>query len=552
MLYCRRINGELMAKLHPVSRRWLLADSTVHFALLTLLLVIATVGAYWSVHTHGYMGADDYFYVVDNVHMHHGVDWATVKWAFTALNMVNWIPLTWLSHAANYQFFGADPAGHHVVNVALHALAAVLLFWTLKCATGFLGRSFMVAALFALHPINVEPVAWVAELKTMLSMIFFVLALAAYRWYASKPGIARYCLVALLYCFGLMAKSQVIMLPFLLLLWDYWPLQRMWAGPAREVEGTNSLAPLPARSFVWLVIEKVPLFLLALLGAAVNLKVQGASHPESWAYTLPLRTANAVVAYARYIGKALWPQWLGLYYPHPGNRLPAWQIIGASGLLLAITILVVPAWRHRYLAVGWLWFVISLIPMSGIVSFGDQAMADRYAYHSFCGLFIMICWGAAEWSQQRHVPVAIMAGVSTAVLAVLTLLTYRQVNYWRDDLVLWSHALVVAPGSASVEDWVARDLMAAGRTAEAMQHYRRAASLNPADPSANLHLGYYEHQHGDPHKAISYYEQAVRSSSSNNEVRRRALINMGHVYGALGDLERARQYFEAAAKIPSD
>lgn len=535
---------------NPVNSRWRLADSSANFALLTLVLIIATLGAYWSVHTHGYMGPDDKLYVVDNVHMHQGVNWVTVKWAFTAMDMVNWIPLTWLAHALDYRFFGADPAGHHVVNLVLHILAAVLLFWMLKRATGFLGRSFMVAALFALHPINVEPVAWVAELKTMLSMIFLVLALAAYRWYASKPGIARYYLVGLLYFFGLMAKSQIIMLPFLLLLWDYWPLQRMWPGRSTEVEGTNSLAPLPAKGFVWLVVEKVPLFLLALLDAAVTAKVQGAGNPQNWAYTFPVRIANAAVAYARYIGKAVWPQWLGLHYPPPGNHLSAWQVIGASALLLAITALVIPARHHRYLAVGWLWFVINLIPMSGIVSFGEQAMADRYAYHSFCGLFIMICWGVAEWSQRRQVPAALVVGVSTAVLAVLTFLTYQQVHYWSDDLLLWSHALAVEPKSALAEDWVAGDLMERGRAPEAIEHYRRAASLNPADWHANLQLAFYEHQHGDPRKAITYYEQVVRDSSDNNEVRRQALINMAHLYGRLGDLEHARQCFEAASNIP--
>jgi tetratricopeptide (TPR) repeat protein len=496
------------------------------------------------------MGADDYFYVVDNLHVHHGLDWATVKWAFTALNMVNWIPLTWLSHAVNYQFFGADPAGHHVVNVVLHILAAVLLFWTLKRATGFLGRSFMVAALFALHPINVEPVVWVAELKTMLSMIFLVLALAAYRWYASKPGIARYCLVALLYSCGLMAKSQILMLPVLLLLWDYWPLQRMWGGGTTEVAGTNSLKPLPARDFVWLVMEKAPLFLLALLDAAVTAKVQGAGRPHNWVYMLPNHIANAVVAYARYIGKALWPQWLGLHYPYAGTHLAAWQIIGASVLLLAITGLVLPALHHRYLAVGWLWFVINLIPMSGLISFGDQAMADRYAYHSFCGLFIMICWGTAEFCQQRHVPVAVTAGVSVAVLAVLTLLTYRQVHYWSDDLTLWSHTLAVSPESAIAEDWVAGDLMARGRTPQALQHYRRAVSLSPTDWVANLQLAFYEHQHGDPQKAIDHYQQVVRASGSSNEVKRQAYINMAHLYSRLGDVEHARQCFEAAEQVP--
>ncbi len=530
--------------------RTALADLPARFLLLSLALIVATLAVYWPVHTHPYMPADDNFYVVDNVHIHEGLHWSTVIWAFTAMNMVNWIPLTWLAHAADYQLFGINPAGHHVVNVLLHALAAWLLFWTLKRATGFLGRSYMVAALFALHPLNVEPVAWVAELKTMLSMIFFLLTLDCYRWYSVKPGRGRYCLVALLYALGLMAKSQIIMLPLVLLLWDYWPLQRMFPAKSGVVEGTNELAPTPAKNFVGLVTEKIPLFVLAILDAAVTLKVQGSAHPEHWPYSHAVRLENAIVAYVRYIGKAFWPQWLSITYPHPGNTLPVWQIAGAAVLLLAITMLVLWAKSQRYLLVGWFWFLISLFPMSGVVHFGDQAMADRYAYQPLCGIFLLVCWSAAEFSERRRFPVALLAGISVAILTVLAALTYRQANYWRDDLTLWSHALEAVPDNVAIEQRIIGDLMANGRRAEATEHLARAVSLDPGGAYGDLALAFYEHEQGDLQRALVYYHQAVRSPRLALADKRQALVNMGHIYSNLGDSERARQCYEAAGNLP--
>ncbi len=538
--------------------------------LATLLLFILIVAVYWPVHTHGYMGADDYFYVVDNVHAHNGLNWPTVKWAFTAMDMVNWIPVTWLAHTVDYSLFGVDAAGHHMVNVILHALAAVLLFWMLKGATGFAGRSFMVAALFGLHPINVEPVAWVAELKTVLSMIFLVLALAAYRWYAARPGIVRYSAVALLYCLGLMAKSQIVMLPVLLLLWDYWPLDRTAFGfspfalrqslPAGHSGDERIARSEPPSSLVrrilqskWrLLLEKGPLFFIALVDAVITLHVQGVARPEYWQYTWSIRLQNAAVAYVRYIGKALWPEWLSIYYPHPGNTLPWWQVAGACVLLAAITVLVLAARRRRYLVVGWFWFLISLFPMSGILHFGDQAMADRYAYQPFVGLFIMFCWGVTEWGQWIHLPKAALRGAAVVVLAALAVVTRHQVNLWGDNITLWSHALEISKDSPASEDMLAFDLIDSGRKAEALQHFRRAASLDPTDPSANLQIAFYEHQFGDLRRAAEYYEKVVHTPRSNDSERRRALINLGHVYGKLGDPTRARECFESAARIPEE
>ena len=522
------------------------------FYVLSAVLLLVTVAVYWPVHTHAFAPDDDYFYIVDNAQIHNGLTWQTVTWAFTATNMVNWIPVTWLSHALDYQLFGLNASGHHVTNLLLHAIAAWLLFWMLHRATGYLGRSFMVAALFALHPINVEAVAWVAERKTMLSMIFFVLALAAYRWYVSQPGIARYAVVAACYSLGLMAKSQIIMLPFVLLLWDYWPLQRMLPTEDKVVEGTNAKAPMPGRSFYRLIEEKFPLFGIALFDAAITLRVQGTSRQENWDYTLATRLANALVAYSRYIGKALWPEWLGPHYPHAGNGLPIWQVVASSLLLIAITAAVLAAKRQRYLAVGWLWFVISMVPMSGIVPFGSQALADRYAYQPFCGLFLLICWSVAEWGDRMHLPRPVLTSTSVAVLAALAVLTYRQVNLWGDDLALWTHALQVSADNSFTEDRVGTDLLARGRSREALQHFRQAVQLDAGDPLGNLQLAFYEHQHGNLQEAADYYERVVHGARTTPNEKRRALINLGHVYGTLGNSDKAQACFAAAAKVPPE
>src|SRR5271165_55118 len=348
--------------------------------LLGLLLAVATAVVYYPVHTHPFANFDDGPYVYANPHVRAGLSWETVKWAFTSFGSVtpdvpDWHPVTWLSHALDTQIFGVDPAGPHDENLLLHVLNVVLLFWVLQQATGFAGRSAMVAALFALHPINVESVAWIAERKNLLSMTFFLLALGAYRWYASNPRAGRYLAVAFLFACGLMAKPQVITLPFVLLLWDYWPLRRMFATGRPAVAETV----MPARSFSWLVLEKLPLIALSAASAVVTIMAQqeaGAMSGPHW-QPFPIRIENAVVSYVRYVGKAFWPSHLALVYPHPGSSLPAWQVMTAPLLLLAVSALVVAArHRRRYLLVGWLWFLGTLVPMIGLVQVGVQAMAD--------------------------------------------------------------------------------------------------------------------------------------------------------------------------------
>ncbi len=379
----------------PAPRRFNLPPTAILF--LGILLLAGTAAVYVPVHWHPFFTLDDGGYVTENTHVTSGLSWDTVKWAITTYYASNWHPLTWISHAVDCQFFHLSPAGPHDVNVVLHLFNVVLIFWVLWRATGYAGRSLMVAALFALHPLNVEAVAWVAERKTMLSMLFFLLSLGAYRWYACKPRVGRYIVVTLLFVLGLMAKPQAITLPCVLLLWDYWPLRRLRIGNSQS--DSNPETGIPTRSFYELIKEKIPLFVICLIDSYVTMKAQRVGRPQYWPYTFAVRLENAIVAYARYVQKAFWPAHLGPMYLHPGNSIRWWQVVLALTFLLAVTALAAVWWRRRYLAVGWLWFLGTMVPMIGLLQVGRQSMADRYAYLPFIGLFIMLSWGVAEWAQ---------------------------------------------------------------------------------------------------------------------------------------------------------
>jgi protein O-mannosyl-transferase len=528
---------------------------------LGLLLVIATVGLYYPVSGHPFVNYDDNVYVTENEQVKSGLNWDTLQWAFTTTEAGNWHPLTWLSHTLDYQLFQADPAGHHNTNLLLHALNALLLFWVLRQATGFTGRSWMVAALFALHPVNVESVAWISERKNLLSMLFFLLALGAYRWYVREPRTGRYAVVAGFFALGLMAKPQVITLPFVLLLWDYWPLRRMLIAERRAVfdvpDDSSTRAKnrldgdtLPQQSFSWLAAEKLPLLALCAASAVITMRAQqaaGAMHTLKNTFPFSIRLGNAIVCYARYLGKAFWPSHLALIYPHPGTSLKAWAVLAALVLLLAITALVLRERRRRYLLVGWFWFLGTMVPMIGLVQVGEQAMADRYAYLPFIGVFIMVCWGLADWAQQRKVSAAVLAGASVVVLTALSVVAYRQLNYWGDNVVLWTHIIEVTPPNYIAQDDLGGAYLNSGQLVEAMKHFRAAAEIYPLDPFSNLNLAIYAQQHDDPQQAIAR-SNIVLARSPSPRLRSKAYTTMGLAYRQLGNQEESRKYLQAAQR----
>jgi tetratricopeptide (TPR) repeat protein len=504
--------------------------------------MLLTLLAYNSVAHNDFVNFDDPAYVGDNQHVRAGLTWNTVKWAFQSTEQANWHPLTWLSHALDYQLFHLRPAGHHYMSVLLHGLNVVLLFLFLEAVTGMAWRSAVVAALFAVHPINVQSVAWASERKNVLCMLFFLLTLLAYRWYAQNPSVRRYGLVGLLFVLGLMSKPMVITLPFVLLLLDYWPLRRAWTP-----NGTQS----QARPWSRLVWEKVPLFALSGASAVITMVAQkagGAMHNE---YSFWDRLLNAIVSYARYMEKAIWPSGLAAFYPHPDHSLPAWQVATSALLLLSITAAVLILRKERYLAVGWFWYLGTMVPVIGLVQVGEQGMADRYAYLPFVGLFIAAIWGIADWAGARRIPAIYLALAASIAVAGFSVAAHAQLGYWKNTEVLWSHTLSVTQGNFVAHDSLGAELINQGKLQEAMAHFEAAAAINPRDAFSQLDLGVCEKRQGNIKGAIERYQTALRLSADSS-LRATAYGNLGSIYRTAGDYVQARENYDSALRLLPD
>jgi len=532
---------------------------------LCLLLTAAVLLAYSPVTHNGFLNYDDDTYITNNPHVRAGLTGATVKWAFTTYDQANWHPLTWLSHALDCQLFGLNPAGPHFVNVLLHAANAVLLFLLLRSATGFGWRSLMVAALFALHPMNVESVAWAAERKNVLSMLFFLLALHAYVWYARRPGLRRYAAVAFFFALALLSKPQVITFPFVLWLWDYWPLRRIGAPVAANAVGSDVNVPsvnVPKMSSGWLLLEKLPLLLLSAASAVITMKAQnaGGAIKTFSQYSLLLRIETAGISSVTYMGKALWPANLVALYPHPTQLYPAWQV-GMSGLVLTLVtaFVVLPVIRRdrdrRYLAVGWFWFLGTLVPMIGLLQVGAQGMADRYAYVPLIGLFLMWTWlaadWAADWAKLHQLRSAWLAISAVGWLLALGTLTYRQVGYWHDIPSFWDRTLALTQNNYVAHDTFGEYLARQGKIEEAAAHFRAALAIRPDDLPANLNLGTYEHGRGNLPAAIERYWMVALHAGDVN-LRATAYGNLGSAYRQMGELMKAKRCFEMALQLAPD
>jgi tetratricopeptide (TPR) repeat protein len=549
-------------------------------AFLCVLLAVVTIALYSPVIDHSFVVLDDSDYVTANTHIRGGLRWSTIKWAFTSTAAANWHPLTWLSHALDYQLFALNPAGHHFDSVLIHALNAVLLFLLLAWVTKRAGPSLLVAALFALHPINVESVAWVAERKNVLSTLFFFLAIGAYGWYAQKPDWRRYLLVAALFAAGLMAKPMVVTLPFVLLLLDYWPLGRIQNSPASSIDA-------PRLAFSRLVLEKVPLLFLSAASAWITLKAQRSGMAVRSLHQFPLvvRIENAVVAYGLYLWKMLWPARLAPLYPHPGRTLLAWQVTLSALFLISVTALVVIFRRKRYLPVGWFWFLGTLVPVIGLVQVGDAAMADRYAYVPLIGIFVMIAWGLADLAEAKEIRTVWRVIPALCVLTALGVVTLRQLSYWNNEYTLWSHTLAVternpiahdAMGSALLEPDVAAALNRWGnldtdqkRMEEARRQYEEAleirgelAKQNPAAYLADMattlnNLGNLDRLQNRTEEARQHYEEALKIhrqlAQQNIEPYppdlAMALNNLGFLERVEKRTDEAYPHFEEALRI---
>ncbi|MGA9355257.1 MAG: tetratricopeptide repeat protein [Terriglobales bacterium] len=502
---------------------------------LAALLAAITIVVYSPILTAPFLNYDDSLHVTDNPHTRAGLTWDTVKWAFRTNETSDWHPVTWLSHALDCQLFGLSPAGPHAVNLLLHAANAVLLFLLLASATGFLWRSLAVAALFALHPINVESVAWISERKDVLSMFFFLLALAAYGAYVRRPGIVNYLLVTLAYAAALMSKAQVITFPFALLLLDYWPLRRFGFSTGHSAQ--------PQKSFASLIAEKIPWFALSAASALITIRVESEAMQSK--YPLWVRLANAAIAYARYLEKAVWPIHLAPLYPHPGLSVNKSAAIVSALVIVAISIAVLILHRHRPYFVGWFWFVGTLVPMIGVVQISIHSMADRFAYIPFLGLFTILSWGAAGLAERWRVPKTVSIAAAAAAFAALAIPLVFQVNLWRSNERLWAHTVAITQKNYTAEDMLASALFAEGKIENAIPHLRQALVYYPNDAMAMLNLATYDQMQGNYASAIAGYGKVVHYTR-NPAFIEQAYINSGYAYMSLKQYENAIQDFAAA------
>jgi len=532
--------------------------------LVCLFLAAAILLAFFPVIHNGFTGYDDGDYVTDNPHVRTGVTAANIAWALTAAHANNWHPLTWISHALDSTIYGMAPAGHHLTSLLFHIANTLLLFLWLYGATARPWRSAFVGLAFGLHPLHVESVAWVTERKDVLSTFFWMLTLLAYTAWVRKRGAARYLLVAVCLTAGLMSKQMLVTVPLLLLILDWWPLQRV--EPVRR-----------------LVLEKLPLLALSALSAAAAIWAQhrgGAIAPIDQ-LPLDLRLANAAISYVRYLAKAVWPAGLSVFYPFPLHGIPAWKVIAALLAIAAVSAVAFALRRNRpWLAAGWGWYVLTLLPVIGIVQVGMQSMADRYMYVPLIGLAIAVAWEAAELAPRPAAAAAVI------LLALWAVLSWRQIPVWHDGFTLFTHALAVTPDNFLAHDNLGVELDRRGRPDEALVHYRETIHLKPGDRHgeanfaqasfakaqrllaakqldaaivafregltyrpdnalANMGLAVALAWSGRPVEARRSFEDTLRYDPNNVE----AHYDLGMLLVALGEPQKALQHFDAALRL---
>jgi len=511
-----------------------------------IVLAVATLCVYSLVLRHPFVNYDDDIYVVNNPQVNTGLSWQNIRWSLTALWAGNWHPITWFSHALDCQLFGLYPGGHHLSSLVLHILNVVLLFLLLNRVTGSKVRSMIVASLFALHPLNVESVAWIAERKNLLCTFFFLLTLGAYGWYARKPGVQRYLCVAGLFLLGLASKPMVITLPFVLLLLDYWPLGRIekWSKP-------SSAFPVSQHPFSRLALEKLPLLALSAASAVITIIAQRHLNAVASTSVFPFswRVANALYSYAMYIGKIFLPRGFAVFYP--AMPLSIWQVGLATAFFLAIGFLALKLRSSNpYLMAGALWFLGTLVPVIGLVQVGSQSMADRYTYIPLIGILTALVWAAFDVAQSKKLEAQWPLAAAGVILIVLSAVTWRQLGYWRSSYDLWTQDLNVTESNYVAEENLAVSLVSLDRDDEAMPHFMKALAIKPDDPVALLNVGNNLVQHGRPREAIEKFETVIRTSKDAAQLAR-AERGLGVAYANLGDPATARENFVKALQLNS-
>jgi Tfp pilus assembly protein PilF len=503
-----------------------------------LFLVLVTLAIFYRVSGYDFVNFDDDVYVTANHMVSSGLTLENIAWAFKADN-VYWHPLTWISHMVDVQLWGLDPGRHHLINVIFHMVNVLLLFLALNHMTGALWRSAFVAALFALHPINVESVAWVAERKNVLSTFFMMLTMLAYGFYAAKPGLVRYLMVGALFVLGLLAKPMLVTLPFVFLLLDYWPLGRFSLRDATAKRSGRVLS---------LILEKVPLFLLSGLSViASSVSVQAIKSLETVPMTM--RLGNALVSYMKYMGKLFWPFNLAVFYPYP-QSISAGQLLGSIIILVMVSgFAVFLLKQHAYFAVGWFWYLGTLVPVCGLVQAGLwPALADRWAYVPLIGLFIAIVWGIAELAEWRpffrkSIPVA-----AILVMGILCAATGLQLGYWKNSVELFQHTLEITVDNAVALNNLGNALLSQGDNDGAYKNYAEALRIHPNYANAHYNIARILTDRGELDEALSNYAAAIRSDPRLIK----AYYNRGIILAQKGDDSAAIRNFSRALQLDPD
>ncbi|MFH1242622.1 MAG: tetratricopeptide repeat protein, partial [Pseudomonadota bacterium] len=523
--------------------------------LIALSLVLVTLALYWQVRNHAFINYDDDVYVTENHHVRAGLTGKCVFWAFKTTVAGLWHPLTLLSHMLDCQLFGLNPGRHHLTNLFFHIANTLLLFLVFKKMTGALYRSAFVAALFALHPLHVESVAWVAERKDVLSTFFWMLTLWAYAFYAKAPDIQRYLLVLLFFALGLMAKPMLVTLPFVLLLLDYWPLSRIQFGDPKKANLTENLTTIEPEfrrsQFFHLVLEKVPLLLLASGSIFLTFLAQ-----KQWGAVAPLddipldvRTGNALISYIIYMGKMFWPHHLAVFYPHPGMP-PIWQATGSALLLFTLSILVIKVARpYPYVPMGWLWYLGTLLPVIGLVQVGSQALADRYTYVPLIGLFVILAWGLPGILLRFRFRKILLSGAAAVLIPALMISSWLQIRHWKTSITLFEHTLEVTDKNYLAHYNLGVALQKMGRMDESMTHYGEVLKIRPYYEEAHNNLGVLLAQRGRLKEAIGHFLEALRIRPEDAQ----AYNNLGHALTLQGKIDVAiASYHEALRIQPND
>jgi len=519
-------------------------------------LAIVTLAIYAQVIGHQFITLDDPTYIKENPMVNRGVTRAGLAWAFTTFYATNWHPLTWISHMIDCQLFGTNAGGHLLVNTLIHVANTLLLFWFLLRTTHARWPSALVAALFALHPLHVESVAWASERKDTLSTFFGLLSLIAYVRYVEAPSIRRYAWTAITLALGLLAKPMLVTWPFLMLLLDYWPLGRLEDPMAKKHRRRASHRGV-ATGIATLVWEKLPLFALVAASAMITFIAQSHGGAVRTLAHAPIgfRLPNALVSYAKYLLLTFWPNDLAVYYPFAG--IPAWQIIGAAFLLIGITVFCVsqPRKHSGYLVVGWLWFLGTLVPVIGIVQVGGQIMADRYFYIPSIGLFIALVFGLADIAKSWRIAPALSAGMAGGILLILATLTNAQIQRWRDSFTLFEHTLAVTPPNLRIEHNLGVALGASDRYDEAAAHFAKALQIDRNFYDGLVAMGVTRaHQDRLP-EAIEYFQTAIQSQPDAPKARvqlAHALWTENRDEAALEEMARASQLAPKDADIRAD